>query len=185
MLADALKELETSIGKAHESLRRELAKIRTGRANPDILDGIRIDYYGSPTPLRQVASVTVPEARMIAVKPFEKGQLQVIEKAIMTSQLNVNPQNDGEIIRIPMPPLTEERRKGLAKDARARGEDCRVAVRKARHEAKDMIDELKKSKDISEDDAERGKKQMEDIVKAGNATVDEIVAKKEADIMVV
>ena len=113
MLAEILEELGTSIDKAHESLKRDLAKIRAGRANPAILDGLRVDYYGSPTPLKQLASISVPEPRMIVLKPFDRSQMQPIEKAIMEAQLGLNPSNDGEIIRLPMPPLTEERRKDL------------------------------------------------------------------------
>ncbi len=183
MLAETLEELGGSIEKAHESLKRDLAKIRAGRANPAILDGVRIDYYGSPTPLKQLASISVPEARMIVLKPFDRTQMQAIEKAVMEAQLGLNPSNDGEIIRIPMPPLTEERRKDLVKVARKSGEECKVAIRKVRHDAKDMIDALKKDGDVSEDDADRARKELEDIVKTGTQKVDEIVGKKEADIL--
>lgn len=185
MIEETLDELKSAIDKAHDALKRELAKIRTGRANPDILDAVRADYYGTPTPLKQMASITVPEARMIVVKPFDKTTLPVIEKAIMTAQLGVNPSNDGEIIRIPMPPLTEERRKELQKVARAKGEDCKVSIRHARHDAKDMIDTLEKEGDVGKDDAERAKKTLEEIVKAGGNSTDELVAKKEKDIMTV
>jgi len=129
MINDAMKELETAIEKAQTSLRRELSKIRTGRANPDILDSVRVDYYGSPTPLSQLASISVPEARMIMVRPFERSQIQAVERAIMERQLGLNPQNDGEVIRIPIPPLTEERRKQFVKQARKVGEDCKQAIR--------------------------------------------------------
>ncbi len=183
MLAETLEELNTDIAKAHEALKRDLAKIRAGRANPDILDSVRVDYYGSPTPLKQLASISVPEARLIVLKPFDRSQMQVIEKAIMETQLGLNPSNDGEIIRIPMPPLTEERRKELVKLARKSGEDSKVAIRKARHDAKDMIDSLQKEGEVGEDDAGRAKKELEEIVKTGTTRVDEIVSKKEADIL--
>ncbi len=183
MLAETLEELKTDIAKAHEALKRDLAKIRAGRANPDILDSVRVDYYGSPTPLKQLASISVPEARLIVLKPFDRSQMQVIEKAIMETQLGLNPSNDGEIIRIPMPPLTEERRKELVKLARKSGEDSKVAIRKARHDAKDMIDSLQKEGEVGEDDAGRAKKELEEIVKTGTTRVDEIVGKKEADIL--
>ncbi len=183
MLAETLEELKTDIAKAHEALKRDLAKIRAGRANPDILDSVRVDYYGSPTPLKQLASISVPEARLIVLKPFDRSQMQVIEKAIMETQLGLNPSNDGEIIRIPMPPLTEERRKELMKLARKSGEDSKVAIRKARHDAKDMIDSLQKEGEVGEDDAGRAKKELEEIVKTGTTRVDEIVSKKEADIL--
>ena len=183
MLAETLEELGAAIDKAQEALQRDLAKIRAGRANPAILDGVRVDYYGSPTPLKQLSSLSVPEARMIVLKPFDRTQMQVIEKAIMEAQLGLNPSNDGEIIRIPMPPLTEERRKDLVKVARKSGEECKVAVRKARHDAKDMIDSLQKEGEVGEDDADRARKELEEVVKTGTGKVDEIVGKKEADIL--
>jgi len=183
MLAETLEELGAAIDKAQEALKRDLAKIRAGRANPAILDGVRVDYYGSPTPLKQLSSLSVPEARMIVLKPFDRTQMQVIEKAIMEAQLGLNPSNDGEIIRIPMPPLTEERRKDLVKVARKSGEECKVAIRKARHDAKDMIDSLQKEGEVGEDDADRARKELEEVVKVGTNKVDEIVGKKEADIL--
>lgn len=183
MLADILEDLGTSIDKAHESLKRDLAKIRAGRANPAVLDGLRVDYYGSPTPLKQLASISVPEPRMIVLKPFDRSQMQPIEKAIMEAQLGLNPSNDGEIIRLPMPPLTEERRKDLVKVARKSGEECKVAIRKARHDAKDLIDTLQKDGDVGEDDADRARKELEEVVKGGTQKVDTIVAKKETDIL--
>jgi ribosome recycling factor len=183
MLTETLEELSGAIEKAHEALKRDLAKIRAGRANPAILDGVRVDYYGSPTPLKQLASISVPEPRMIMLKPFDRSQMQVIEKAIMEAQLGLNPGNDGELIRIPMPPLTEERRKDLVKVARKLGEECKVAIRKARHDAKDMIDSLQKEGEVGEDDADRARKELEEVVKSGTNRVDEIVGKKEADII--
>jgi ribosome recycling factor len=183
MINDALKELETAIEKAQGALRRELSKIRTGRANPDILDSVRVDYYGSPTPLSQLASISVPEARMIMVRPFERSQIQAVERAIMERQLGLNPQNDGEIIRIPIPPLTEERRKQFVKQARKVGEECKVAVRKARHDAMDILGELEKEGEVSKDDAARGKKSVEEIVKKGTGKADEIVGAREVDIL--
>ncbi len=183
MLAETLQELNDAIAKAQEALKRDLAKIRAGRANPAILDGVRVDYYGSPTPLKQLASISVPEPRMIVLKPFDRTQIQPIEKAIMEAQLGLNPGNDGELIRLPMPPLTEERRKELVKVARKSGEDCKVAIRKARHDAKDMIDSLQKEGEVGEDDADRARKELEEIVKGGTNKVDEIVTKKETDIL--
>lgn len=183
MLDETLQELNDSIEKAHEALKRDLARIRAGRANPAILDGVRIDYYGSPTPLKQLASISVPEPRLIVLKPFDRSQMQAIEKAIMEAQLGLNPGNDGELIRIPMPPLTEERRKDLVKVARKSGEECKVAIRKARHDAKDMIDSLQKEGEVGEDDADRARKELEEVVKTGTAKVDDIVSKKEADIL--
>lgn len=183
MIKDTLEELKGAIDKAHSSLKRELAKIRTGRANPDILDGVRVMSYGTPTPLKHMASISVPEPRLIVLKPFDRSQMKEIEAAIMKAQLNLNPSNDGELIRIPMPPLTEESRKQYVKVAKAKGEDCKVAIRAARHEAKDMLDQLQKDGDVGEDAADRGRKEMEAIVKAGGDKTDELVAKKEKDIM--
>lgn len=183
MIDDTLEELQQSIGKAHEALRRELAKIRTGRAHPSLLDSVRVDSYGTQTPLSQMASINVPEARMLTVKPWDKSQIKAIEKAIVASPLGLNPQNDGELIRVPLPPLTEERRKELVKLARAAGEDSRVAVRKARRDANDMLDSLKNDKEIGEDDAERAKKKVDELVQAGTAQVDGIVGQKEKDIL--
>ena len=183
MIAETLEELGAAIEKAHDSLKRDLAKIRAWRANPAILDSLRVDYFGSPTPLKQLASISVPEPRMIVLKPFDRTQMQVIEKAIMEAQLGLNPSNDGEIIRIPMPPLTEERRKDLVKIARKAGEDCKVGIRKARHDAKDMIDSLQKEGEVGEDEAGRARKELEELVKSGTSKVDQIVAKKETDIL--
>jgi len=185
MLKDTLDELKAAITNAHGALKRELAKIRTGRANPALLDGIRVEYYGSPTPLKQMASISVPEPRQLAVKPFDKTQTGAIEKAIMGANLGLNPSSDGELIRIPMPELTEERRRDLVKVAKAKGEDCKVSIRAARHECKDMIDQLEKDGDVGKDDADRAKKEMEDIVKGGSNVVDEMIEKKEKDILAV
>lgn len=185
MINEALKELETAIEKAQQALKRELAKIRTGRANPDFLDSVRVDYYGSPTPLSQLASISVPEARLILVRPFERSQIQPIERAIMERQLGVNPQNDGEIIRIPIPALTEERRKEFVKQAYKVSEECKIVIRKARRDAKDLLDALEKEGEVGKDEAARGMKSLEEIVKAGTAKVDEITAQREQAILTV
>ena len=185
MIEDTMEELRSSIAKAHDALRRELSRIRTGRASADLLDSIRIDYYGTPTPLSQMASVSVPEPRMLTVKPWDRSQLRVIEKAIVESPLGITPQNDGEIIRLPMPPLTEQRRKELAKLARSHLEDAKIAIRKARHECRDMLAQIEKDGDASADEVDRATKTMEDVVKDGTAKADEIVAAKEKDILTV
>ncbi|MEM6955039.1 MAG: ribosome recycling factor [Myxococcota bacterium] len=183
MIQETLDELKVAIDKSLESLKRELAKIRTGRANPDILDGVRVDYYGSPTPLKQVASISVPEARLLVLKVFDRSAMGAVEKAIMSSSLGLNPSNDGEVIRIPLPPLTEERRKDLTKVARAKGEDAKVAIRKARHDAKDLLEAMEKDGDAGADEVERGKKEMEEIVKGGSGKIDETVSAKEKAIL--
>lgn len=183
MIEETLEELKEGIANAHDALKRELAKLRTGRANPDILDDVRVDYYGHPTPLNQLASISVPEARLMIVKPFEKQQIRQIEKSIMDAELGLTPQNDGEIIRLPIPQLTEERRKEIVKLARKAGEDCKVAIRKARHEAKDVLETLQKEGEASADDVERAKKELEDLVKQAGNQVDELVEKKEKDLL--
>ncbi|MBC7171212.1 MAG: ribosome recycling factor [Polyangiaceae bacterium] len=185
MLKDTLDELKASIDRAHQILRRDLARIRTGRANPDILDGVRAEYYGTSTPLRQMATIAVPEPRMLTIKPFDRSAISAIERAIKMSDLGVNPSNDGEVIRIPMPPLTEERRRDLTKVARKVGEEAKVGIRKARHDAKDMLDTIEKDGGAGADEVERARKELEEIVKAGVAEVDRIVGDKEKDILVV
>ncbi|MCS6797560.1 MAG: ribosome recycling factor [Myxococcota bacterium] len=183
MLEDVMKELKTAIEKAHEALRRELSRLRTGRAHPDLLDSIRIDYYGTPTPVAKMATVSVPEPRLLTVKPWDKSQVRAVEKAIRESGLGLNPQVDGDLIRVPMPPLSEERRRELVKLARKAGEECKVAIRKARHDAKDMVDALDKDGEVSADEADRARKKIEETVAAGTAKVDEILQKKEKDIL--
>lgn len=183
MTDDVVSELGVAISKAHDSLRRDLSKLRTGRANSGMLESLRVDYYGQSTPISQMAAIAVPEPRMITVKPWEKTQVQAVERAIRESDLGFNPQVDGDLIRIPIPPLSEERRRDLAKLAKRNGEDCKVAIRKARHDAIDMLNELKTEGEIGEDDQERAKKKVEEVVAQGVATVDQLVAAREKDIM--
>lgn len=183
MIEETLEELKVGIQNAEEALHRELAKLRTGRANPDMLESVRVSYYGSPTPLKQVASISVPEPRMFVLKVFDKSVMGDVEKAIMSAGLGLNPSNDGELIRIPLPPLTEERRKDLTKVARAKGEDAKVSIRAARHEAKDTLETFEKEGEFGKDEVERAKKEMEEIVKKGAAGIDTIVAAKEKDIL--
>jgi ribosome recycling factor len=183
MIDDILGELKSDIGKAHDALRKALSKIRTGRANPDILDGVRVDYWGTPTPISQMATVSVPEARMLLVKPWDKQNLKAIERGIREADLGLNPQNDGELIRLPMPALTEERRKDLTKVARKTGEEGKVAIRKHRQDARTMLESLKEDGEVGADDVDRALKKVDELVQAGTQGVDEIVAKKEKDIL--
>lgn len=183
MINDVFSELESGIQNAHEAFKRELAKLRTGRAHPGMMDSVRVDYYGARTPLPQMATVSVPEPRMLTVKPWDKSTVQMIEKAIREANLGLNPQTDGDLIRIPVPPLSEERRKDLVKVAKKTGEDCKVAIRKCRHDAMDVLNELKKEGEVSEDDAERARKKVEDIVAAGGQDVDAQIHKKEKEIL--
>jgi len=183
MLDDVQKELVSAIGKAHDALRRDLAKLRAGRANPSLLDGIRVDYYGSLTPLAQMAHVNVPEARLITVKPWDKTMVKPVEKALRESDLGLNPQTDGDLIRVPLPPLTEERRKEFVKIAKKYGEECRVTIRKARHEAMDMLETIVNDGDASEDDVDRSRRKVEETMAEAGKTVDQLLAAKEKDIL--
>ncbi len=183
MIDDILSELKSDIGKAHDGLRKSLSKIRTGRANPDILDGVRVDYWGVPTPISQMATITVPEARMLMVKAWDKQNLKAVEKAIIQADLGLNPQNDGEFLRIPMPALTEERRRELTKVARKNGEESKVGIRKHRQDARGLLEGLKEDGEVGADDVERALKKVDELVHAATQTVDEIVARKEKDIL--
>lgn len=185
MIDEVLGDLRGGIEKAKEALKRELGKLRTGRAHPGMLDSLRVEYYGQTTPLSQMATVTAPEPRLITVKPWDKSQVQPVEKAIRESDLGLNPQVDGEIIRIPIPALSEERRKELVKVAKKHGEDCKVSIRKVRHDALDLLSEMKSSGDASEDEIDRAKKKAEEIVSEAGASVDQIIAAKEKEILVV
>lgn len=185
MIDETLHELKGTIGKAHDALKRELSRLRTGRASPDLLDSLRIDYYGTPTPIAQMASISIPEPRLLVIKPWDKSSIKLIESTIMQSPLGLNPQNDGEIIRLPMPPLTEQRRKELAKLAKGHGEDAKVAIRKGRHECRDMLKTIQEDGGASADEVERAEKTMEDIVKDGTAKIDEMIATKEKDILTI
>ncbi len=183
VIDDILAELNERFEGAQTRLGRDLLKIRTGRANPAMLEGIRIDYYGQPTPVTQMATVKVPEPRTITITPWEKNLLGAIEKAIYGSDLGLTPNNDGSMIRLSIPPLTGERRQELAKQARKLGEDAKVAIRNARRDANDMIKSLQKDGEFSEDDARRHTDRVQQLTDKAVAHVDETIAKKEAEIM--
>jgi ribosome recycling factor len=183
MIEEVLKELQDGIAKAQDALKRELARLRTGRAHAGMLDGIRVDYYGQQTPIAQMATVSVPEPRQLAVKPWDKSQLKALEKAIRESELGLNPQADGDLIRIPIPALSEERRRDLVKVAKRSGEECKVALRKSRHDAIDTLNEIQKEGEASEDEVDRAKKRLEELVTAGVQAVDGIIHNKEKDIL--
>ncbi len=180
-----IKETEAHMNAAVEALSREFASIRTGRASTSLLDGIRVDYYGTPTPLNQMASVAVPDARTLTIQPWEPPQLKVIEKAIVASDLGITPMNDGKLIRLVMPTLTEERRKQLAKTVGKVAEEGRVAVRNLRREANDKLKVLAKDKKISEDDERRGHDQIQKTTDRFIAKVDELLKKKESEILTI
>jgi ribosome recycling factor len=180
---EALLDAEDRMEKAVTHAKDDLATLRTGRANPNAFSRIVIDYYGSPTPLPQMASINVPEARMAVVKPYDASQLSAIEKAIRDSDLGVNPSNDGTIIRIVFPQLTEERRRELGKSARSKGEDARVTVRNVRRRAKDTLDKLVKDGEAGEDDVSRAEKELQTLTDKYVASIDELVKNKEAELL--
>jgi len=183
MTDDVIKELRQAIEKAIDALKRDLMKLRTGRANSGMLDTIRVDYYGQITPLGQMASVSIPEPRQLTVKPWDRNQLKAVEKAIRESELGFNPQVDGDLIRIPIPPLSEERRRDLVKVAKRSGEDCKVVLRKARHDALDTLEEIKKEGEASQDEADRAKKRVEELSAEAGHSVDSVIQNKEKDIL--
>jgi len=183
MIDDIKKDAMSRMGKSVESLRHELAKIRTGRAHPSLLDHLMVSYYGSDTPIRQVANITAEDARTLAVTPWEKGMVQAVEKAIMQSDLGLNPNTAGMVIRVPMPPLTEERRRDLIKVARHEAEQARVAVRNIRRDANHELKEAAKEKLISEDDEHRGEELVQKLTDQNVKEVDKVLAEKEKDLM--
>ncbi len=173
------------MGKSIEAFKGELQKIRTGRAHPGILDQVQVDYYGSMVPISQVANVSLLDARTISVQPWEKGMGAKIEKAIRESDLGLNPAAQGDLLRVPMPPLTEERRRDLTKVVRHAGEECKIAVRNLRREANDQLKKLLKDKAISEDDERRAQEEVQRLTDRVVAEVDRLVQAKEAEIMAV
>lgn len=183
MVSDVLKDLEASLEKAHESLLRDLAKVRTGRANAAILDGIRIDYYGTPTPLNQVGSVTVADPRLIVVKPWEKRLIPDIEKAIRDAGLGINPSSDSEVVRLPIPALTQDRRKELTKMVGKIAEESRVVVRNHRRDARELLEAASKDGDIPEDDCEQGLKKIQVVIDKAIDRINDVIQKKQAEIM--
>ncbi|HLL24731.1 MAG TPA: ribosome recycling factor [Kofleriaceae bacterium] len=183
MINDITTDTEDGMKKAVESFKRDLTKIRTGRANTAMLDGIKVDYYGTPTPVNQVATVQVVDARLITVKPWEKNMIPIIDKAIRASDLGINPVSDAEQVRLPIPPLTQERRRDLAKSVGKQTEEARVAVRAARRDAMDMVKDAEKDKQISEDERKQGEKKIQDLTDKYIAMIDDIAKAKEKEIM--
>lgn len=184
MVNDVIKDLQSGFDKALESFKRDLGKVRTGRANIAMLDGVKVEYYGTMTPLNQVANLSVPDARLITIKPWEKSLIPTIEKAIKAqSDLGLNPTSDGELVRIPIPPLTQERRKDLVKMVKKLAEEAKVALRNVRREANETLKEFTDSGDIAEDDERKGLKQVQDLTDKVIAQVDDIVGKKEKEIL--
>ena len=176
---------EQKMTKSLDNLKTGLSKVRTGRAHPGLLEHITVDYYVSPTPLSQVANLSLVDARTIGVSPYEKKMVAVVEKAIRESDLGLNPANSGDLIRVPMPPLTEERRRELTKVVKSEGEDCKVAIRNIRRDANEQLKKMVKDKLISEDEERRAQEDTQKLTDRFVADIDKILAQKEAEIMTV
>ena len=184
MANETIKPYETKMQKSYNNLLEEYTSIRAGRANPHVLDQIRVDYYGAPTAIQQVANVSVPEARMIMIQPWEASMVKAIEKAIMTSDLGINPTNDGKCIRLVFPEVTEERRKALVKDVKKKGEDAKVAVRNVRRDGNDFLKKLGKE-DVSEDEIKELEDQLQKLTDKFGKDIDKLVEAKSKEIMTV
>ena len=184
-IADIRRNAEQKMQKSLDTLKTDLAKVRTGRAHTGLLDHIHVDYYGSPTQLSQVANVTLVDARTIGVQPWEKKMVQVVEKAIRESDLGLNPATSGDMIRVPMPALTEERRRELTKVVRSEGEDAKIAIRNLRRDANNQFKDELKAKTISEDDERRAQDDVQKLTDRNIAEIDRMVTQKEAEIMTV
>lgn len=180
-----LKQFEDKMEKSLDSLRAELAAIRAGRANPHILDKITVDYYGTASSLQQVANVSVPEARMIQIQPWEQSLIKEIEKAILTSDIGITPTNDGKCVRLVFPELTEERRKELVKDVKKKGENAKVAVRNIRRDANDTVKKQNKANEISEDEVKQSEDKIQKMTDKYVAEIDEIIDNKSKEILTV
>ncbi|MBQ1279290.1 MAG: ribosome recycling factor [Clostridia bacterium] len=180
---ELIKNTEEKMEKSIAALERDYKAVRAGRANAGVLDKITVDYYGVPTPVQQMAAVSTPEARTLIIQPWDASTLKEIEKAILTSDIGINPQNDGKVIRLNFPPLTEERRKEIVKDVRKKGEDAKVALRNQRRDALDKLKALKKGNQITEDDESNGEKKIQNLTDKFCKEVDTLSAAKEKEIM--
>lgn len=183
MIEETHADAEQRMGKAVDALKRELATVRTGRANPVLLEHLRVDYYGTPTPLQQLATVMVPEARMLTIQPWDKGSMEAIEKAIQRSDLGLTPSNDGTIIRLVIPQLTEDRRKEMVRIVHKKIEDGRIAIRNVRRDAHEMLRDLQREKEISEDDEKRAQEQLQKITDHFVGRADGIGSEKEQELL--
>lgn len=182
-MKDTINTAKEKMTKSIDVLERDFAAVRAGRANPNVLDRVTVDYYGSPTPVSQMATVSVSDARTLAIQPWDKSQLKAIEKAIQASDIGINPTNDGTVLRLVFPQLTEERRKEIVKDIKKMGEDTKVAVRSIRRDTIDKLKAMKKNSAITEDDLSDGEEQVQKIHDKFIRTVDEMVSAKEKEIM--
>lgn len=182
-MQSVLKECNSKMEKAMSSLEKEMARLRTGRASTGLLDDIVVDYYGTMTPLNQLASISIPDSRTISIQPWDRNAFAGVEKAIMKSDLGLNPVNDGKVIRINIPPLTEERRKDLVKLAKKYSEDAKIAVRNIRRDANETLKKMKNSKELTEDEMHKGQDEVQKITDSFVARADEILEQKEKEIM--
>ena len=180
---DTVKDLNTRIQKTLEHFRQELMTIRTGRANLHMLDSVKVDYYGTPTPLSQVATLAVADARLITVKPWEKSLIPVIDKAIRDANLGLNPMSDKDLVRVPVPPLTEERRRDIVKQVKHKGEEQKLAIRNERRDAKELIEQAEKDGDVAADDAKKALDKVQKATDEGVKKIDEMVGSKEKEVM--
>lgn len=185
MTNDVLQQCREEMDRTLDAFRKELSHVRTGRASTTLLDAITVDYYGTKSPLNQVATLSAPEPTLLVVQPFDKSVLAAVEKAIKASNLGLNPQSDGKLIRVPVPPLTEERRKDLVKHVKKLAEDYRVSVRSHRRDALEMLKELEKDKDITEDDRRHASEKIEGLTKDAVERLDKVLTTKETEIMAV
>lgn len=185
MMDGIKKNLEASMQKALESLKYQLTKVRTGRASASVLDGVNVDYYGSPTPIKQAGQISTPEARLLQIQPFDKSLIGAIEKAILGANLGLTPSNDGNLIRIPFPALTEERRKEQVRDIKKIGEEAKVAIRNARRDQNEVVKKAEKDKEVSEDDSKKFQTEIQTITDKYVKDVDKMIEAKEKEILTV
>lgn len=182
-IKELLSEAEDHMGKSMEWLRQELNSIRAGRASPSMVENVRIDYYGSQTPLNQIASISAPQPDLIIVQPWDRSALEAVEKGIMVANMGLNPSNDGTLIRIPVPPLSEERRRDLVKTAKGRGEEAKIGIRNIRRDIKDRIKKVAEEEHISEDMEYEGEERLQEITDHYTEAVDKLIERKEGEIM--
>ena len=185
MIEEIRQSLKDHMQKAIESLEKQLYKVRTGRASASVLDGVNVDYYGTPTPIAQVGQISTPEARLLQIQPFDKTMIATIEKAVINANLGLTPTNDGNLIRLPFPALTEEKRKGLVRDVKKLGEQSRVVVRNFRRDQNEAVKKAEKAKTISEDDSKKMQKEIQEITDSFIKNIDEIIAGKEKELLTV
>ena len=182
MVEETLDQLSTDIDAAQVALKQQMSKLRTGRANIGLLDGVRVNYYGVPTPLTQCANLAAPDARLLTVKPWDRSLIPEIEKAILNADIGIMPQSDGELIRLPIPALTEDRRKDLVKQSKQRGEEGKIGLRNHRRDANEMLKELEKDKQITQDELKKAMEKVQEQIDRGTARLEEILSTKEKEI---